>query len=127
MPLNQGSCRDCGGRLLGTDRGRCGNCRQATETPQERAAYLLRVALHDADSVTGSVTMPPGSKSQAKRLIVQRGPSKGESVTPEQSVTLANESSVTALQSVTPADRKRAATAARVKRWRDGQRKRRAE
>ena len=129
MAANQGSCRDCGGRLLGTDRGRCGNCRQATETPQERAAYLLRSkALHGADSVTGSVTMPPGSKSQAKRLVVQRGPSKGESVTPEQSVTLANESSVTALHgSVTSADRKRAATAARVKRWRDGQRRRRAE
>ena len=36
------NCRDCGGRLLGTDRGRCGNCERATETPQERAAYLLR-------------------------------------------------------------------------------------
>ena len=68
MPLNQGSCRDCGGRLLGTDRGRCGNCERATETPQERAAYLLR----DKGNATeekqpkGNVTKP---KSNATKVL----------------------------------------------------------
>lgn len=62
MPLNQGSCRDCGGRLLGTDRGRCGDCRQATETPQERAAFLFR------DRGNATETKPPkGNVTKVER------------------------------------------------------------
>ena len=100
MGLGEAKCRDCGGQLLGTDRGRCGNCRQATETPQERAAYLLRPK--------GNLTAPEPPKGNLTRTVVPDGPDKGERETKQQRW-------------------KRKNAEANRTMHRDGQRKRRAE
>ena len=65
MAVNQGSCRGCGGRLLGTEAitGRCGACVRATETPEERAAYLFR----DRGNAT-KAERPKGNATGAKHI-----------------------------------------------------------
>ena len=80
MASGEAKCRDCGGRLLGTDRGRCGNCRQATETPQERAAYLLR----DKGNLTAPEPPKGNLTGNLTRTVVEHGPDKGEMETKQQ-------------------------------------------
>ena len=68
-------CRSCPGQLLGIEEagGRCGNCQRATETPQERAAFLLRDKGNatEAKQPKGNVTKVPRPKSNATEVMRQ--------------------------------------------------------
>ena len=85
MGSGDAKCRDCGGRLLGTDRGRCGNCRQATETPHERASYLVGGNLTTPEPPKGNLTVTSQpEEGNLTRTVVPDGPDKGERETKQQ-------------------------------------------